>query len=138
MSIEKTLADLTAAITDLTAAIKSAGVPPKEAAGKDKPARTPSAPAEQAKPADTPATAPAADAQSSKAAASETKASAGLDFNKDIGPKFIQLIRERGEAAGRKLIGEYDGTKTRLSEAVKPAQYPDVLARIEALLAGGE
>ncbi len=133
MSIEAQLAELTAAVKDLAAAMRSSAGAPAAPAKPAAPTQT-SAAASTAKgnPAPTQPTAPTAAAQETKAPAS----GAVLDFNKDVGPKFIQLIRERGEAAGRSLINEYDSTKTRLSEAVKPERYPEVLARIEQLLAG--
>ncbi len=146
MTIESGLGELAAALKDLASAIReSAGAPGKAPAtpakGKDK-KETPSGPQKEP-PALTPA-APAAGASTATAGgvpdtnASSSSTSAAdkpLNFDTDIGPRFLALIEKRGREAGAKIVAMFDPSKTRLSEAVKPEQYPELLTTIEAALA---
>lgn len=118
MSIEQNLADLTAAVNNLTAVISSkigAGVVSQtvsktETNGAKKETASPEsekAAAESAPPADTPAT------QATTAAAS-----GALDYDKDVKPAFLKLVQTKGRAAGRKIIDAFAPTKEKLSEAI--------------------
>ena len=138
MSIEQNLADLTAAVNNLTAVISSkigAGVASQAAAVPEKATRaakdaTPdpkpekAADAKSAPPADTPAT------QEPTAAASGGEATA-LDYDKDVKPAFLKLVQSKGRAAGRKIIDAFAPTKDKLSEAITTQeQFKQALALI--------
>lgn len=135
MSIEQNLADLTAAVNNLTAVISSkigAGVASQAAAVPEKATRaakdaTPdpksekAADAKSAPPADTP------DTQATTAAAS-----GALDYDKDVKPKFLALVQSKGRAAGRKIIDAFAPTKDKLSEAITTQeQFKQALALIQ-------
>lgn len=118
MSIEQNLADLTAAVNNLTAVISSkigAGVVSQtvsktETNGAKKETASPKAEkaaAESAPPADTPAT------QDTTGAAS-----GALDYDKDVKPAFLKLVQTKGRAVGRKIIDAFAPTKDKLSEAI--------------------
>lgn len=64
----------------------------------------------------------------------EAPAEKPLDYETDIKPRFLKLVEVCGRDAGRKLIDEYKTGATRLVEAITPAQYPEVLAKINAEL----
>lgn len=138
MSIEDKLSALTDAINNLTKAITATPAAPaqeltspaQEAAKQEKPAdpkpeAAKPAAASAAPPADTPAT-PA-----------PTAAPSGgeLDYDKDVKPAFLKLVQTKGRAAGRKVIDAFNPTKDKLSEAVTPGQYADVLKMIEKISA---
>ena len=135
MSIEQNLADLTAAVNNLTAVISSkigAGVasqvteaPKAEAAKKSdtKPTaeKGPTEDASSAPPAGTPVT------QGPTAAAS-----GALDYDKDVKPAFLKLVQSKGRAAGRKIIDAFAPTKDKLSEAISTQeQFQQALALIQ-------
>lgn len=135
MSIEQNLADLTAAVNNLTAVISSkigAGVASQAAAVPEKATRaakdaTPdpkpekAADAKSAPPADTPATPEPTAA-----------ASGALDYDKDVKPAFLKLVQSKGRAAGRKIIDAFAPTKDKLSEAITTQeQFAQALALIQ-------
>ena len=135
MSIEQNLADLTAAVNNLTAVISSkigAGVASQAAAVPEKATRaakdaTPdpkpekAADAKSAPPADTPATPEPTAA-----------ASGALDYDKDVKPAFLKLVQSKGRAAGRKIIDAFAPTKDKLSEAIATQeQFKQALALIQ-------
>lgn len=139
MSLEQSIDNLAAAIVNLATALTGASVKTDVGTGTKKAAKTETsattgkpAPAAAEGPAPGPSTATPAAAPEPKA---ETSAPKEIDFKRDIGPKFLELIEKKGQPAGRAVIDRYDASKSRLSEAITPEQYEDVLAFIEAALA---
>lgn len=133
MSIEKHLADLTAAVQELTATLKAQAAPqPKEAeakpAGKPSSAKTSSAQEKQSAAQPT----PAADAE--PAAASPSDEPGLLDYETDVKPLFRKLIAVKGRDAGIAFIKSYKEDAAKLTEALTPEQYPEVVAKLKELL----
>jgi hypothetical protein len=151
MAIETSIDGLAAAINALAAAIAgaSAGVP---ASGKSStpaatrtaaatttanPAAAVESPSEGKPAADTKADAATQTTAKESAAPAEKEKSSEqkvLDYDKDVKPAFLQLVREKGRAAAIALIAEYDPKAEKLNEAITPEQYGDVIARIKELL----
>lgn len=134
MSIEQNLADLTAAVNNLTAVISSkigAGVASQAAAVPEKATRaakdaTPDPKSEKAADAES---APPADTQATQA--TTAAASGALDYDKDVKPAFLKLVQSKGRAAGRKIIDAFAPTKDKLSEAITTQeQFAQALALI--------
>lgn len=136
MSIEQNLADLTAAVNNLTAVISSkigAGVASQAAAVPEKATRA----AKDAAP--DPKSEKAADAKSAPPAdtapatqATTAAASGALDYDKDVKPAFLKLVQSKGRAAGRKIIDAFAPTKDKLSEAISTQeQFKQALALIQ-------
>lgn len=142
MSIENQLADLTAAIKELTAAIVGKAAPAekverpvvqkKEAAekpaGKSSAAKT--QPAEE-KPSAAQAT-PAADAE--PAAESPSEETGLLDYETDVKPLFLKLLAAKGRDAGVAFIKSYKEDAGKLNDALTPEQYPEAVAKLKELL----
>lgn len=132
MSIENQLADLTAAVRELTAAIKAqATAPAKEVEAK--PAGKPAAktpPAEDKQPAAQPT--PAADAE--PVAESPSDAPDQLDYEADVKPLFLKLIAAKGREAGVAFIKSFKEDAAKLPDALTPEQYPEAVAKLKELL----
>lgn len=141
MSIENQLADLTAAVRDLTAALKAQAAPAEKAEpaqetpegnesrrGRGRPAKT--TPAEE-KPSAAQAT-PAADAE--PAAESPSEDTGLLDYETDVKPLFLKLLAAKGRDAGVAFIKVYNPAAAKLTEALTPEQYPEAVAKLKGLL----
>lgn len=135
MSIEQNLADLTAAVNNLTAVISSkigAGVASQAAAVPEKTTRAAkdTAPDPKPDPAEAAKSAPPAD--TAPATPEPTAAASGaLDYDKDVKPAFLKLVQSKGRAAGRKIIDAFAPTKDKLSEAITTQeQFKQALALI--------
>ena len=138
MSFETTLSELTLAIRELTVALNArpTTTTPPEAA--EKPAGKPSKPPKEsaantppaASSAPTAATAPAATA--APAPTAETSAPA-VEYDRDIVPLFRQYAGKNRDAALAFIKG-YKPEAGKLSDAITPAQYPEVLAKLKELL----
>lgn len=122
MSLESSISELAAAMNALAQAITK--VPAGALAGKPKAAN---AQAEAAIPArgQPTATAEVADAPEKKA----------IDFAKDIVPLFLGILKAPagGESVGQSIIDHFKKGEKRLSVAVTPEQYPELLAMLEKI-----
>jgi hypothetical protein len=147
MSIEQSLDKLADAILALAAAVSTKQETPAPAG---KPAPTPSvatkaakaetaagSPSEgksaaKAEPANTPDTAGVSGASSPKADSSEKK---DFDYETEVKPLFLRVVKEKGRDAAVGLIAEYDVTPgKKLNEVVTPAEYGEVIEKIKKLL----
>lgn len=140
MSIENQLADLTAAVRELTAALKAQATPveksepPQETeAGNEarrprgRPAKTPTAEETQSAAPDT----PDADA---KPAAESPSDDGLLDYDTDVKPLFLKLIAKKGRDEGVAFIKSFKEDAAKLNEALTPEQYPEAVAKLKELL----
>jgi len=143
MALENSIATLTDTVDRLSTLIAQlidqleAG---RSASQAPKPAPTPPAETKAAAPA--PATVSPSEGKSSAGATkpsststppSDTGASTGLDYVKDVAPRFSLLVAKDRPAAVA-MIHKYKPTAKKLLEAITPDQYADVLAEINALL----
>ncbi len=144
MSLEQSLQNIADALNNLAAAVQGKGQTaidftkgqhPEATAGKpQKPAKaeTPKADAKLGA-ADTP---PTAEAPASAPAEKVESSAKPLDYEKDVQPKFLELVKVKGRDAAIGLIHSYDPAAAKLSAAIKPEQYAEVLAKINELLKG--
>ena len=124
MSMEDSINGLAAALNNLAAAI-STNAAINTAAAPGKPAAP--APAVAAAPVHGPATAVAAPAAA--------PASKDYSFKDDLVPAFMTLMNTKGQETARKIIGHFDPTKERLSEAVTTQhQVNEAMALVQAML----
>lgn len=132
MSIENQLADLTAAVRELTAAIKAqATAPAKEVA--EKPEGKSGASKKDA-PATAPVAQPTPAADAEPVAASPSDAPDQLDYETDVKPLFLKLIAAKGREAGVAFIKSFNDDAAKLSDALTPDQYPEAVAKLKELL----
>ena len=140
MSIESTLSELTLAIRELTVALNASKTPaaPQEAAEKpagkptkaEKPVKT--EPAASTPPAAS--TAPTAEAPATAPTPKAENSAPSVEYDRDIVPLFRQYAGKNREAA-LAFIKAYKPEAAKLSDAIVPAQYAEVLAKLKALLA---
>lgn len=117
--LETEIKKLTAAVTELTAAI-TAG------------AATPSAPAPTAAPS-APAPEPVAEPAAGEAPATEAPASPAVEVDKKtLTEKFIELAQAKGREVASQLLAEFKVTK--LPELKDKAQWPAFYAKCNELL----
>lgn len=153
MGIEHSIDKLADAILALAAAISTKQEAP---ATPGKPAPTPPAPtppaatkavktepaagspsegksaAKEEEPASTPGTAGASGVSSPKVDDSEKRA---FDYETEVKPLFLQLLKEKGREVAVGLIAEYDPTPgKKLNEVTTPEQYGEVIGKIKAIL----
>lgn len=145
MSIENQLADLTAAIKELTAAIVGKAAPTekveppvvqkKEAAEKPagKSSATKTTPTDSAQSAAAP---PAEEkcTAAPDAAKSPSEETGLLDYETDVKPLFLKLLAAKGRDAGVAFIKSYKEDAGKLNDALTPEQYPEAVAKLKELL----
>lgn len=147
MGIEHSIDKLADAILALAAAIstkqeapatpgKPAPTPPvtTKAARTETATGSPSEgkPAAKAEPASTHDTAGVSGASSPKADSSEKK---DFDYETEVKPLFLRVVKEKGRDVAVGLIAEYDVTPgKKLNEVVTPAEYGEVIEKIKKLL----
>jgi hypothetical protein len=139
LTTEEQLARVTAAVSGAAVNLAHAQ-PPEELTGKSKPAKAkkedpkPETPKAEEKPAAASDAPPAATPDTTaQTAASDTPAEV-IDYDSVIKPLFLKLVQTKGRNAARAIIDAYDKSKEKLSEAIKPAQYAEVKAKIEEAL----
>lgn len=144
MSIESNIAELTAAVKELTAALGNlrpdavqdgacAGKCDSSAKPKKETAKTEPAQNAKQEPAATQATA------TGTASAPEQKgenSAAPLDYEKDVKPLFLKLVSTKGREVAVKLITDFKPGAAKLNDAIGPEQYADAVAKINKLLGG--
>ena len=133
MSIESTLAELTSAVRELTAVLKTSERTPAPQEAAEKPAGKPNKP----KTASAPAAAPTAPTAEEPAAAQQEKAESSdkpLGYDTDVAPLFRQFVGKKGRDAAIAFIHSYKAGAGKLSDALKPAQYADAIAKLQAEL----
>lgn len=147
MGIEHSIDKLADAILALAAAISTKQEAP---ATPGKPASTPPAATKAVKtepaagspsegksaakeePASTPGTAGVSGVSSPKVDDSEKRA---FDYETEVKPLFLQLLKEKGREVAVGLIAEYDPTPgKKLNEVTTPEQYGEVIGKIKAIL----
>lgn len=145
MSIESNIAELTAAVRELTAAIL-AGQGKEACAGKCSSSAKPEAEKPKAeakketeKPAQTakqePAsTQPTATEQASAPEQKVENSGAPLDYEKDVKPLFLKLVSTKGRDVAIKLINDFKPGAAKLNDAIGPEQYAEAVAKINELL----
>lgn len=137
MSLETALQNLADAINNHADALRGKGqkaidfTAPQEPKVEKPKATKPVAEAAKPAPASSQPTAPAAAAPAEKAESSEKP----LDYEKDLKPRFLKLVEVCGRDAAVALIKSYKPDATKLVDAVTPAQYAEVLAKINAAIA---
>lgn len=126
MTIEESINGLAAAINNLAASISTnAAINTAAAPGKPAATHAPVAVATPAPGQPTAAPAPAAAAPASK----------DYDFKGELVPAFMELMNTKGQEAARRVIGHFDPTKERLSEAVTTqAQVNEAMGIVQAML----
>lgn len=162
--LEENIMHLVAAVDRLTAAINKAQAAPEGVLGKPDikkagslpratvqdagspqgtviaaPEKTPGEVAKQPK-TSTSTVEASAEGKSSSGAASATPVSGApsdsgaIDYNKDIFPLVTAAVARAGRDAVVKLIESYKPGVKKLSEAITPAQYAEVMDKLNALI----
>lgn len=150
MSIESNIAELTAAVRELTAAIL-AGQGKEACAGKCSSSAKPEAekpkaeakketakladPAPTAKP-EAASTQPTATEPASAPEQKAENSAAPLDYEKDVKPLFLKLVSTKGRDVAIKLINDFKPGAAKLNDAIGPEQYAEAVAKINELLGG--
>ena len=146
--LEENIVHLTAAIDRLTAAIngtqKSTAEPevvPGKPVVRGSVQGTPIASAEKAPAKETSTSVSPSKGKSSSGDTSATPASGAanasgeaIDYDRDIFPRVKAAVAAKGRDAVVQLIEHYKPGAKKLSEAIGPAQYAEVLEKLDALI----
>lgn len=145
MSIESNIAELTAAVKELTAAIlagqgkdscagkcQTAASEKPKAEAKKETAKTEPAQIAKQEPASTP---PTAEAPATAPDAKAENSAVQLDYEKDVKPLFLKLVTVKGRDVAIGLIKSYKADAAKLNDAIGPEQYAEAAAKINELLA---
>lgn len=141
MSIEQALQNLADAINNHADALRgkgqfaidfTKGQHSEHTSGKpEKAAEIPKTDAKPASASSQPSAAAPASAPAEKADSFEKP----LDYEKDLKPRFLKMVEVCGRTAAVELMHSYKAGATKLVDAVTPAQYAEVLAKINAAIA---